>query len=193
MAVEVPAEETSKRWPILVSWGLCIFAFLFCLISFMYRDKNFYGILVLHNKIALFLFFSIFKLIYIPLIIWFAGCLYLVRSAQKNWLEATLILFFTTVLFAFGLLIAIFQNFTPVDSKLIENRSYNLTYYFDSDGGNGIYELFECNFVGLACKSIHQTELLYEDKPTGILSVNDIAREVSIVINGEIVYSHSVE
>lgn len=159
----------------------------------MYGDKSLYSILVIHNQIALFLFGSIFKLIGIPFLIWFAGCLYLGYSAGKNWLEAALILFFTTVLFAFGLLLAIFQNFTPVDSKIIESRSYNLAYYYDAFEGAGVYELLECNFLGIGCKSLHITQLIWEDDPPGLLSVDDVTREISILIRGEIVYTHAIE
>jgi hypothetical protein len=45
----------------------------------------------------------------------------------------------------------------------------------------------------MGCKSLHITQLIWEDDPPGLLSVDEVTREISILVRGKVVYTHHLE
>lgn len=104
------------------------------------------------------------------------------------------ILFFLPLIFALALLSPSLAR--PIDSAKFGNDAYNL--YYQWSGGNNFthwYVLVKCDSLSLLCHFAEKWEhkwIRYPQRDAS-LSTDAVNNTLSVLINGEVVYTHPVE
>jgi hypothetical protein len=191
-----------QKLPVFISAIILIISVGFCAGNF-YVFSNYitnhreFAILVPHSQMMRFLLVAILPQdpIAIILLIWApAGIALTVISRTMLGKIAVISSFIAAIPFAFmGLIFGLLVPFSPIDSLVVESKSFNLGYFDDSSGGGNFY-LYECNLQGFNCKEIWQSRSSsYDPLSANNVELDEGNRQLKIFIRGQLVYTHPIE
>lgn len=189
----------AKLWPLLLSALVLIISGSFCLLSFYLFSgvsPHDYAFLSIHYNLMTFLEAAILPAgaIFLWIIIWILTALFLAGVCRTVLGKIAVLGSFTAAMpltmvgFVFGVLV----QFSPVASIIVDTRSFNLGYFdYGSDGG--AFHLFDCDTHRLDCEIVWQSRSSYNPQSENRLQLDEINRQVEILINGENMYRHPIE
>jgi hypothetical protein len=117
-------------------------------------------------------------------------CVYVARKSTWNLRRIK-----TTFVFLFAIpmiLIGVFgsaSGFHPINSLYIGSNSYNLAIQESSSDGT-FFALYKCDLTRIVCKRLFDT--LMNDS-NGQLVYEANTKIISVLINGEVIYTHPIE
>jgi hypothetical protein len=188
----------AKIWPLFLSGLVLIISGSFCLLSFYLFSgvsPHDYAFLSIHYNLMTFLEAAILPAgaILLWIFIWILTALVLAWVSRTVLSKIAILASFAASipLTLIGFIFGVFVQFSPVDSILLESRSFNLGYF--DEYGVGQFYLYECNAQGMSCKTVWQSRSSYNPQSANNLEFDEINRQVEILINGENMYRHPIE